>query len=96
MEKQIKSYQNGLVFALFLLINPLLDILEIKFYDLYVTWVNPYTIPIFAGMILLVLTVVEKVTECFAKLMKGSRIPVWVLYIGSIALFLWMSERMGV
>ncbi len=95
MEKQIKSYQNGLLFAFFLLLNPLFRVFEFKLHGLYHAWVNPYTVPILAGLFMLLACGVEKISEHFAKGMKGIRIPVWVLYIGSIAMYLWISERMG-
>lgn len=93
MEKRRNAYENWIFFTSILALHMAIISHRNLVFVIFQRWVTPVTIPIAALTFLFVIRLAVKAGERLAKALKGMRIPVWLLFLTTIAAYFWLANR---
>ena len=93
MEKRRNAYENWIFFTSILALHMAIISHRNIVFAGFQRWVIPITIPIAALILLFVIRLAVKAGERLAATLKGMRIPAWLLFLTTIAAYLWLANR---
>lgn len=93
MEKQRNAFQNWVFFTTFLFLSLLLRSNRTIVFESFHTWTTPYSIPIIAIVLVLLIRIGITLGDWLASSLKKSHVPAWILFAATTIAFFWISSR---
>lgn len=90
MEKLQNRNYRYISFTVFLGLLTVSNMYDDFLFGLFISFANPYTIPIFTGLILIVLWAAEFISVQLSFLVKQFRLPIGILYPATVVFYIWL------
>ncbi|BES64085.1 hypothetical protein SANA_05240 [Gottschalkiaceae bacterium SANA] len=95
MEKQRNAYQSWLTLTLYLLLSALRIMNRSLVKEMVDTWITPYSIPLVALVITLLIRWSVKLGNWIASGLQKRHIPAWILFSVTVIVYFWWGDQIS-
>lgn len=93
LEEQRNGHQSWVFFTFYIFFSVLIRIEHASVVNFYHMWINSYTIPVAAMVIVLTIRIFFEIGDRLAAMLRAKRVPAWLLFMITLIAYFWWSHQ---